>query len=153
MDLYRELIKENDGEPSASTEKAGQKEEKEGNLRIEDEILELERKIANKKGELEKIKKIEGDVEKINTSSQVISHVVSSSNEEMNEEEKDSLREIKNLPRQKQLEVLLEVALKKGVNSSVKIARSLNNAYVLDEFHDALVDRLYGELVEKGQLK
>jgi len=153
MDLYREPVKEG-GELSVTSEKPSQKEGKEGeHLFIEDEILELEKRIEQKRGELEKIKKIEGDVEKIGANSQASSSVATPSDEEMDEEDKSSLREIKNLPRQKQLEVLLEVALKKGVNSSIKIARSLNNAYVLDEFHDSLVDRLYNELIEKGQLK
>lgn len=154
MDSYRESIEEI-GELSVASEKLNKKEggEKKNHISIEDEILDLEKKLEQKRSEIEKIRKIEGDVEKISSNSQVISHVVSSSEEEMDEEEKNSLREIKILPRQKQLEVLLEVALKKGVSSSVRIARSLNNAYVLDEFHDSLIDRIYSELIEKGQLK
>jgi hypothetical protein len=69
----------------------------------------------------------------------------------MTEEEKISLQEIRGMSKKDQLEVLINVALKKGVASSIKIARSLNKAYILDELHDNLVDKLYSELIEKGQ--
>lgn len=152
MDLYRESISEERGESGARAESSGSnnKEKVESHIPIEDEIFELEKKIKQKREELSSVRRIEGEAEKIGEKNQAA--ISSASREdEMTEEEKISLQEIRGMSKKDQLEVLLNVALKKGVASSIKIARSLNNAYILDELHDNLVDKLYSELIEKGQ--
>lgn len=60
---------------------------------------------------------------------------------------------IKGLQRQRQIKILGDLALERGVNYAVSIAQKLDNAYVLDEFHDSLVDDLYEELKKRGKLK
>jgi len=45
---------------------------------------------------------------------------------------------------------LIELAQAKGVVYAVKVARSLEDYYVLDTMHDELVDKLYEELLTKG---
>ncbi len=153
-----------DGKERASEEAEAPRlepSERKGKAPLEEEILELERKIEQKKHELEKVKRIEGAVEKISektpaVTAPAISAVTApaiSREEELTEEEKKSIQEIKNLPRQKQLETLINIALWRGLSQSIKIARSLNNAYILDEFHDTLIDKLYKELLSRGQLK
>lgn len=154
MDPYREQVKEvKDSIPEKGESVLKPKEKIEKNLLIEDEILDLEKRIEQKKMELEKVRKIEGEVEKISEKNTVFPTAAVPDSDKMTEEEEVFLREIKNLSRKKQVETLISVAFKKGINSSVKIARSLNNAYVLDELHDMLVDELYKDLIEKGKIK
>ena len=45
------------------------------------------------------------------------------------------------------------MVFEKGVIEAVEVAKKLDNPYLLDEFHDALVDKLYDKLVEQGKLK
>lgn len=49
-----------------------------------------------------------------------------------------------------QIEELAAIAFSKGIVEAVTTARRTNNAHLLDEFHDALVDRLYDYLVQEG---
>jgi hypothetical protein len=62
-------------------------------------------------------------------------------------------QKLKDEPKERQIELLTQMAFDKGVVEAVGVAKNLNNPYLLDEFHDVLVDRLYGKLVEKGKLK
>jgi len=49
---------------------------------------------------------------------------------------------------------LVDIAMQKGVAHAVKVARHIEDNYVLDEFHDKLMaDELHDALVEKGLIK
>lgn len=48
------------------------------------------------------------------------------------------------------IQKLLDLASAKGVVHAVKVARSLNDYYALDQMHDALADKLYQGLLEQG---
>jgi hypothetical protein len=60
---------------------------------------------------------------------------------------------LQNEPKERQIALLIQLAFEKSVFEAVNVARKLDNPYLLDEFHDALVDKLYNQLVEKGKLK
>lgn len=45
---------------------------------------------------------------------------------------------------------LVDLAVAKGVVHAVKVARRLNDFYILDQLHDDLANRLYASLKEKG---
>jgi hypothetical protein len=62
-------------------------------------------------------------------------------------------QEIKVQSKERQLELLTQLAFEKGVSEAVEVAKNLDSPYLLDEFHDALVDKLYNKLVEEGKLK
>lgn len=62
-------------------------------------------------------------------------------------------QKLKDEPKERQIELLIQMTFDKGVVEAVEIAKNLNNPYLLDEFHDALVDNLYNKLVEQGKLK
>ena len=64
-----------------------------------------------------------------------------------------SMQQIKNQPKERQIQLLIEMAFGKGVIEAVEVVKRLDNPYLLDEFHDALVDELYNKLVEQGKLK
>lgn len=65
----------------------------------------------------------------------------------------EELKKIKGLSQPSQLKMLVEIAFDKGIHQAVYLARSLDNAYLLDEFHDAVIDELRERLVEAGKLK
>lgn len=57
------------------------------------------------------------------------------------------------LDHREQIEELAAIAFSKGIVEAVNVARRANNAHLLDEFHDALVDRLYDYLVQEGVIR
>lgn len=52
-----------------------------------------------------------------------------------------------------QVKTLCELAFQKGVEVALKAAQELNNPYVLDEFHDTLVDQLYDRLISEKKIE
>ena len=51
------------------------------------------------------------------------------------------------------IEELILLALTKGLASAMKVANSLKNPHLLDEFHDALADKYYEKLLESRKIK
>lgn len=153
IDVYQEPIEEKGVEKIEKISGAPAPEKIEKRLPVEEEISALERRLAEKKKELERVKKLEGVVEKIGEKAGPAAPPVVLREEELTEEEKLSLKKIKILPRKKQLESLIEIALWRGLGQSIKIAKALNNAYILDAFHDNLIDKLYKELIKQGKIK
>ncbi|TXG75853.1 hypothetical protein E6Q11_06355 [Candidatus Dojkabacteria bacterium] len=51
---------------------------------------------------------------------------------------------------EKKVHALVELAQVKGVAYAVRVAKRMNDLYVLDTMHDELVDKLYEGLVAKG---
>lgn len=58
-----------------------------------------------------------------------------------------------NSQRQRQVKILADLAMEKGINYAVSMAKKIDNAYVLDEFHDLIEDDLCEELKRRGQWK
>ena len=54
------------------------------------------------------------------------------------------------LDHREQIEKLATIAFSKGIVEAVNAARRAGSPHLLDEFHDALVDRLYEYLVQEG---
>jgi len=61
--------------------------------------------------------------------------------------------QIKNQPKERQIQFLIDLALEKGISEAVSTAKSLESPYIIDELHDALTDNLYYQLVKEGKLK
>jgi hypothetical protein len=57
------------------------------------------------------------------------------------------------LDSQNQVNTLCELAFQKGLEEAIKAAKSLNDPYILDEFHDTLVDKFYRQLVEQKKIE
>lgn len=51
------------------------------------------------------------------------------------------------------IEELVALAMAKGLASAIKVANSLRNPHLLDEFHDTLADKYYEKLLEARKLK
>lgn len=69
------------------------------------------------------------------------------------EEAKIKAGELKLLGEEEQIKHLSDLAFRKGIGHAVEVAQNLDNPYLLDKFHDTVVDRLYQELVKRGMLK
>ena len=65
---------------------------------------------------------------------------------------KISLKDLKSLSPEKQLDILIGIALSESIFEAANLAQQLDNPYILDEFHDTLVDRFYDELVKRGRI-
>jgi len=48
---------------------------------------------------------------------------------------------------------LVQIAFSKNLLSALKVAESLNNPHILDEFHDTLADQYYQKLLDARKLK
>ena len=62
-------------------------------------------------------------------------------------------KELKGEPKERQIKLLIDLAFEKGVVHATEVAKRLDSPYILDEFHDTLVDELYNYLVEQKKLK
>ncbi|NQV12916.1 MAG: hypothetical protein HQ530_01290 [Parcubacteria group bacterium] len=63
------------------------------------------------------------------------------------------LKHVMSLDKPKQVKVLVYLAFKKGVHHAFNIAKKLKDPYLLDEFHDTMVDELYDLLIKKKKIK
>ena len=63
------------------------------------------------------------------------------------------IKQLKGLDHENQVKALCNLALQKGLDFAIETAKNLDNAYILDELHDSLVDELRKKLIEKGELK
>ncbi|MCK5465958.1 hypothetical protein KAI56_00460 [Candidatus Parcubacteria bacterium] len=131
------------------------------NIKIQ-EIEKLEKELAEKRAAIESvgIESREAEITKENLGEQQSQTIPTqqtttaiTTDDEKTKEIKNDAKEIKNLDTARQVKVLVVLAFEKGIGHSIKVARNLNDAYLLDELHDRLVGELRSELVEKGKLK
>ncbi len=52
-----------------------------------------------------------------------------------------------------EIEALIQIAFEKGISAAIEEAKKKNDPHLLDDFHDALIDRFYQKLVEAGKIK
>lgn len=62
-------------------------------------------------------------------------------------------QQIKDQPKERQIQLLINLAFEKSVIEAIEVARGLDNPYLVDELHDTLIDELYNKLVEEGKLE
>jgi len=65
----------------------------------------------------------------------------------------NQVQDIKIQPKERQIKLLTDLAFEKGIDRAIDVVKRMENPYLLDEFHDAMVDELYTKLVETGKLK
>lgn len=148
-DLYREPIDSSAEVPSASPAAplGG----------VESEIVELEKQLAQKRAMLgvEKQRPLEQVVgaEKPAPSSSASVQAPVAPSVSATAPTKPEAQNFKGLEKNQQLKNLVDLAFQKGIYYAADVARELDSAYLMDEFHDTLVDQLHKELVEKGKLE
>lgn len=124
---------------------------------IEVEIAELEKQLAEKKQELEDKKEVKHEKEiikeiikeKTETPAPSTIKPVASSQKAIVK----TVKALKGEKKERQVQLLTDLAFQKGVIHATEVARNLDDPYILDEFHDTLVDELYQYLVQQGKLK
>lgn len=62
-------------------------------------------------------------------------------------------QQIQAQPKERQIQLLTELAFEKGISHAIEVVKRMDSAYLIDEFHDALVDELYNKLIQEGKLK
>lgn len=118
---------------------------------LEEEIRELEEKLEAKKHALEEVEKKEekevfGEVlkEHVEAVQKKIASLPPSQQTAATQHRADTLNEEEH---SEQVAALVEIALTRGILHAVQVAQRLKNPHILDDFHDALVDRYYEKLV------
>ncbi len=117
--------------------------------KIHEEIIELEKRLAEKKQELAEKKEVE------KPEKELIKEIIKEKME-MPASSKITVTPppaLKGEPKERQVQLLTDLAFEKGVIHATQVARGLDDPYILDEFHDTLVDKLYDYLVKEGRLK
>lgn len=128
--------------------------------KIHKEIVELEKRLAEKKQELAEKKEVEKHEKEL------IKEIIKEKVEKPAPPKVKPVttppaqrvivkkaKELKGEQKERQIQLLTELAFEKGVVHATEVAKKLDSPYILDEFHDTLVDELYNYLVEKGKLK
>jgi len=125
----------------------------------EQEIAELERKLAEKKRELEEKREVKHEKEilkevlKEKIEKPVPPKATPITPSAVQKVVIKKAKQIKNQQKERQIKLLTDLAFEKGVIHATEVAKKLEDPYILDEFHDTLVDELYSYLVEQGKLK
>ena len=125
---------------------------------LEADIEKLSKEIADKRqllehkglSEREIIKKIIHPIVKqapiINQQSDVSGKIADTQNQNLPDYLKDAPADIK-----LQVEKLIDLAMYYGIEKAAKTANQFN-AFIVDAFHDAITDKLYDELKNRGIL-
>jgi hypothetical protein len=138
---------------------------------IEENELDLKNKIIEKKAEdlfpvkesalddepgFENVaERKEGVMEKDNAYSKIVSKIKTQSPQTSDlEVTSDASQAGKIIDTESRINNLVDIAIQKGVFHAVKVAKHLDDNYVLDEFHDKLMmDELHNALMKKGLIK
>lgn len=155
-DSYREPIEEKPELLSALSLSADSAEQ---------EILELEKRLAEKRAALgkglsaEALAKTEKPLEQIigqekpAGSSAVLPPSMPVPTATLAPQVKEKAGELKRYEKTQQLKGLIDIAFQKGISYAVDVAREMDNPFLMDELHDVLVDELRKELIDRGKLE
>ena len=157
-DPYRELTEDAVNQSPEKIEVIGKPSESTGRLT---EILELQKKLVEKKAALapeeeKTLEEIIGQEQKQGgraLSGGQAPSVVSSGLLPTPAVIKEEAEKLRGVEKNQQLKSLIDLAFEKNVIYATEIARNLDNPYLLDEFHDTLIDKLYQELLDKGKIE
>lgn len=131
----------------------------------EQEILELEKKLAIKRAALgmgkdlsdEALAKVEKPLEQIIGQEKQVSALAalqsSAPATSPLAQVKEKAGELKRYEKTQQLKGLIDIAFQKGISYAVDVVKEMDNPFLMDELHDVLVDELHKELVERGKLE
>jgi len=124
--------------------------------KIHKEIAELERRLTEKKKVLFEEKKVEKhekelirEIIKEKTEIPALPKITPIAPKKTVIKKAQAL---KSEPKERQIKLLTDLDFDKGVIYATEVARNLDSPYILDEFHDTLVDELYNYLIKQGKL-
>lgn len=118
---------------------------------LKEEILRVREKIKSRNIEYEKIREKKEEKESARQDREEIS--IKRKIIPTQQQVKSVARQIDDTNIRHQINILVNLAVTKSIYYAVKIARKIGNAYLLDRFHDAIVNELYEDLVKKKKIK
>jgi len=151
--------------------KEGQLQEKKDEAVLEEEVNKLEKELVEEKKALgkekeaeskEKLKEIyqselkkekEAEQEKEDFKKEQPGTGTAATPTKTQKQVSDDASKIKKMDQKNQVKALVKLVFAKNLAYAIKVARNLDSPYVLDEFHDTLVDEHYEEMVEEKKLK
>lgn len=135
---------------SAAEEMPGEKNLQEGHPEIkemEERIKKLESRLEKEKSSENKERAVKQEIKTCLEEWQQTPSFASSL------DVRDESKEIAEFEFSQQVGTIVSLVFEKGLSEAISVAREINNPAVLDELHDALVDRYYKMLKEKGILE
>lgn len=121
---------------------------------IAPEMKKLEEKIIAKQREFKELKEKEGTVQKEIISLKEEAVLKTPAPQIALEAIQGDVAAVSAFPSEKsKLEFLLKLVDEKGIYHATNVAKNLNNPYLLDLFHDQLINNFYDALIQKGKLK
>lgn len=132
------------------------------NSTLEQEIVAIEQRLAEKKAELGKSAVHEAVKEQIQEkvpeylprpSAEIATGIEPDSSQVVPEQQSIVAPSYLSDELKDKVQELVNLAFTKNIESAVKAVSKLNNPALIDAFHDILVDQLYNTLIERGKLK
>ncbi len=139
-DQYRESTEENSESPAPS--QGGS---------VEQEILELERQLLEKKAE--RTSTLEQVIGAEQPAASSLPVQIQTATAPFQSEVKTDAAKLSGIEKNQQLQGLVQLAFTKGVAHASEVVKNLDNPYLMDEFHDVLIDEFRKALVEQGKLE
>ncbi|MDO9230991.1 MAG: hypothetical protein Q7U36_00730 [bacterium] len=134
----------------------------EGDLNLKEKFTgggKVESVLAKKSEETfptpEKIERKEGMMEKESAYSKILSKLPAQSQKVQTDDVAvDAVSANTGIDAESKIDNLIKIAENKGIPHAVKVARHMEDNYVLDEFHDRMLgEELHNALVAKGMIK
>lgn len=131
--------------------------------RLEQEISQLEEELASRKTALEKQRE-EGGLDKLPTEKEILKEVIGqkinlsipTQSQPPSAVQPPPIAELPSYLSEElksKVQELVNTAFVASIDQAVKEAKATGNAALIDAFHDALVDELYNQLVERGKIE
>ncbi len=121
---------------------------------VEQEILELERQLIEKRAEQKKSVEAAIGFEQPQPTGQTVTPLPTSAVGPVQPTEvKADTEKFKGVEKNQQLKGLVDLSFAKGLSHATKVVRNLDNPYLMDEFHDTLIDEFHKKLVDEGKLE
>lgn len=121
---------------------------------LKEEILRVREKLKSQSIEYEKIREKKEEKEEKESAGQDYGEIsIKRKSLPTQHQSKIVASQLDNSNIHHQLAILINLAVTKSIYYAVKIARKIGNAYLLDRFHDAIVNELYEDLVKKKKIK
>lgn len=144
-DQYREPIEEQSGVALPASAPASS---------VEQEILELERQLTAKRAERQKFaEQTIGFEQAPPTSQPPVQPISPIATVSQPAEVKADADRISTYEKNQQIKSLVDLAFTKGATHATEVVRNLDNPYLIDEFHDTLIDEMRQQLIDKGKLE
>lgn len=103
----------------------------------------------------QKAERLEGNMEKDDSYSKIVAKIKTTSPQvDPSQVASDAQSVGQEIDIESRVKNLVDIAMQKGVAHAVKVARHVDDNYVLDKFHDKMMaDELHDALMEKGLIK